>query len=180
MRRYRIFVLLRQIRDAVKKTAHSLFVLFIFVYACTTGLHIREIDWTLLKASSVALGISLAVFAHARRSPVALAILISHMAIEWFEWSRGVFEPQKALFNGLHAIMDFVFLSHELDVHTKKNSSMIMAHVITLLVAIFFLAPLVPTGGESIHALEPFVLGGVLGCIFSHLYVHLRQQEAFV
>jgi hypothetical protein len=64
--------------------SHRLFIIFLIVYLGFLIHHaIHEVSlWMFL-------GIAVALFAHARRDILTLALLFSHMAIEWFEWGSG-------------------------------------------------------------------------------------------
>lgn len=83
----------------------------------------------------------------------------------------------EGIWNGLHVIMDFIFLTHELSVHAKKNRYIILSICIALLLIIFLLGHFIISPQlVFIENAEPFVIGGILGCVLSHLYYHLRSN----
>jgi hypothetical protein len=122
------------------------------------------------------LGIAVALFAHARRNILTLALLFSHMAIEWFEWGSGQIVLLALLGNLLHAGMDFTFLHHEIKVHLKKNPVLILGCVFFILLFIFSIASQIEISEEILESIHPFVLGGVIGCVASHIYFHIKKE----
>jgi hypothetical protein len=154
----------------------SLFLAFLITYALFMALHTLSIHWTPQAIIIFVCGAGVAVFAHARRNHITILILVLHMGIEWFEWSQEKIVVQKTVFNFLHVVMDFVFLSHELKVHTKNYRNVIILSVVVLLAVIFFLGHSVEIASQSFQKLEPFVIGGILGCIFSHIYFHVIKE----
>lgn len=151
--------------------SHRLFIVFLVVYLGFLAYHaIHEVSlW-------IVLGIVLALFAHARRNILTLVLLFSHMAIEWFEWGSGQIVSLVLLGNLLHAGMDFTFLHHEIKVHLKKNPTLILSGVLFVLIFIFSIAFLVKVPEEIIENIHPFVLGGVIGCVVSHIYFHIKKE----
>jgi hypothetical protein len=160
----------------MKKSLNYLFIVFLFVYALFIGWHTREITWTILTVTLFGSGITLAFFAHARKNYLTILILLVHMGIEWFEWSHQKLSLVQGLFNLAHAGMDSTFLSHELRVHIGRHSKLILLGMLILLALIFVCGPSVTIQQESLEKLEPFVLGGVLGCVLSHIYFHLTKE----
>ena len=160
----------------MKKFLHYLFIVFLFIYALFIGWHTREITWTVLTATLFGCGIALAFFAHARKNYLTILILLIHMGIEWFEWSHQKLSLAQGLFNLAHAGMDSTFLSHELRVHINRYRKLVLVGVLILLALVFFSGPSIAIQQESLEKLEPFVLGGVLGCVLSHIYFHLTKE----
>lgn len=139
-------------------------------------MHIQEIQWDIQIGIMFLCGLVLAISAHARKNYITLAILALHMGIEWFEWSQEVLSMGDIAFNLLHITMDFIFLSHELRVHAKRYRTVVLASVSVLLVMIFCIGHTVSVEVNNLKYLEPFVIAGVLGCILSHIYFHIKKE----
>jgi hypothetical protein len=117
------------------------------------------------------------------------------MALEWsHHGERWWLYTNKELFMyGSHAIFDFWFLWIEMQKIQKRYSLLICAVVALLLggVAWYFYVPppLSPLWehmarmgyekGTHVHAglLGPFVLGGVLGCVLSHMRAGCAKKD---
>ncbi len=155
---------------------HRLFIIFLFIYALLIIVHVLEIHWTLQVAIIFACGLLLALIAHAKNNYIVIIILILHMGIEWIEWSHEILRWQQIIFNAIHAVMDFVFLSHELKVHARQYRKIIISGVLGLLMLILASGRYIQIGERMITNLEPFVIGGVLGCVLSHLYFHIKKE----
>ena len=132
---------------------------------------IQEISWLM------ALGLILAFFAQAKKNILTLVLLFSHMAIEWFEWGSGQLILLTSFWNLLHAGMDFTFLYHEIKVHLKKKPLWIVVGVFFILLFIFSIASLLEVSEGMIKSIHPFVLGGVIGCVASHIYFHIKKEK---
>ena len=123
------------------------------------------------------LGLIIAIIAHSRKNILTILILFSHMAIEWFEWGSGNIVFLILLGNIFHAGMDFTFLHHEIKVHIKKNSLLIFGGVFFILLIIFSIASKIKISEGTIENIHPFVLGGVIGCVASHIYFHFKKEN---
>ena len=151
--------------------SYRLFVIFLIIYLGFL-MHdaIHEISlWMIF-------GIGVALFAHTRRNILTLILLFSHMAIEWFEWGSGQIVLLTLLGNLLHAGMDFVFLHHEIKVHLKKSPVFILSGLFFVLLFVFSIASQIEISEEIIKSIHPFVLGGVIGCVTSHIYFHIKKE----
>ncbi len=159
-----------------KKIFHNLFSVFLIVYIGFMLYHTASFSG-MFDISFCLIGFILAVFAHARKNYITIILFLIHMSIEWFEWSqKGInFNLSSSIFNLAHVIMDFVFLSHELSAHIKKKKSLIFFIVVLLLITVSFLGHfIIPKSEEVIEIIEPFVIGGILGCVISHSLIHLK------
>lgn len=162
-----------------KKIGKYFFIVFLFFYAFTMINHTLHLGFNLQTVVLFLLGLSLALFAHAKQNYFTVILLLVHMSIEWFEWSQTEFTLWGVLLSIGHIAMDFIFLSHELSAHMKEYKKKILSFVSIFLIAIFgvgyfFLRD--ATGIEIVvEIVEPFVVGGVLGCIASHLFYHLKK-----
>lgn len=165
--------------DFLKKIFKNLFIVFLLFYFFTMLIHIGELDKNLLTLFLFIAGLVLALFAHAKKNYVTVILLVLHMSIEWFEWSQMHFSIFNTLFNMGHVLMDFVFLSHELTAHAKKYRYQILFGVSIFLITVFgfsrfFLSDILQVE-SSLAMVEPFVVGGVIGCVSSHLFYHLKR-----
>jgi glucose-6-phosphate-specific signal transduction histidine kinase len=160
----------------MKKFLCSVFICFLFVYTLFILSHIRQIAWTRATTLLFLGGLSIALLAHAKRNYFTVILLVIHMVIEWFEWSQETFVLRKYLLGVLHALMDFTFLSHEVNVHLKKHQRVVITGVIVTLLSIFCFGRSMKINIETIEEVEPFVIGGVLGCVVSHIYFHLKKE----
>lgn len=153
------------------KKSHRLFIVFLVIYLGFLAHHaIHEVSLWMVFGTVVAL------FAHARRNILTVVLLFSHMAIEWFEWGSGQIVLLALLGNLLHAGMDFAFLHHEIRVHLKRSPVWILIGVFFTLIFIFSIASHVEVSEQIIEDIHPFVLGGVIGCVASHIYFHIKKE----
>ncbi len=166
-------------KNKIKKLINFLFLAFLIFYFITMLLHAREIDINLFGITLFILGIILAILAHAKKNYITIVLILVHMSIEWFEWSQSSFSISEAILNFGHILMDFVFLTHELTAHLRKHRYKILATVSFILISIFGFSKYFLTGNETVEnivtTIEPFVIGGVLGCISSHLFYHIKK-----
>ncbi len=132
--------------------------------------------WEHISDYSLWFGVIIAMLAHARKNKITIVILFSHMAIEWFEWGSAKILFLAFLCNIFHAGMDFTFLHHEIKVHLKKNPTLILSGALLILLFIFLTSSQVEVSEEVLRSIHPFVLGGVIGCIASHIYFHIKKE----
>ncbi|MEN9338487.1 MAG: hypothetical protein RI945_212 [Candidatus Parcubacteria bacterium] len=160
-----------------KKYGEKIFMAFLFVYAGTMLIHAINIKFSLWPILAFVLGLGLAIIAHAKKNYITIALLLVHMSIEWFEWSQINISIKTAIFNIAHIMMDLVFLNHELKAHAPRWRKSILSLTFIFLMAVFTYGNLYPPNIEGlVETIEPFVVGGVLGCILSHLYFHLAKE----
>lgn len=106
------------------------------------------------------LGIALAIFAHAKTNWITILLLFFHMAIEWYVWGDTfTWEIKNNSFMIVHIVMDFIFLSHEIKVHIKKNYSLIMFGIIFALIFLFSYSRVEKIRQEKIENQKPKVFG---------------------
>lgn len=168
-------------KEKFKKIGRYLFLAFLFFYAFTMIEHTLHLGFDIQTIILFLLGLSLAVFAHAKQNYFTIILLLVHMSIEWFEWSQTVFTLDGVLLSLGHIVMDFIFLTHELSAHMKEYRKKILSFVSIFLVLIFsvgyFFLSEIEGIETAVELVEPFVVGGVLGCIASHLFYHLRKSD---
>lgn len=167
-------------KSLVRKNFFSyVFLAFLVVYFFIMLSHIEELSLSLTTVIFFVAGLSLAIFAHSRKNYITIILLVVHMSIEWFEWSQVGFSTTGGTFvNIIHILMDFIFLSHELSAHLKKYRYLLLTVVVIVLSAIFSLSKYFLAGGDLVEMIipyvNPFVIGGILGCVGSHLAFHVR------
>lgn len=162
-----------------KKVANYIFISFLLFYFCTIFIHTLELDKNFINIIIFLLGLLLAFLAHARQNYITIILLLIHMSIEWFEWSQKTLSVSDTIFNIGHILLDFIFLSHELSSHVKKYKYISLTIISLFLISIFSISRLflrkVSGIDNIIEIIEPFVVGGVLGCIISHLFYHVKR-----
>lgn len=156
-----------------KKLFKLLFIVFLISYFIFLLNHaINEISVWLF------LGIGIAILSHAKKNLLTLMLLLGHMGIEWFEWGAETLVLSLVLLNIVHAIMDFVFLNHEIKVHLKKiNSNLLLLFVLIFLICLYMYSPNIKVDEDILDILHRFVLGGVIGCVGTHLIFHLTKEK---
>lgn len=158
-----------------KNFGKTFFVIFLIFYMGTIVAHSIKIEHDILPFTFLLAGVFLSIFAHAKRNYITVILLALHMSIEWFEWSQKSMSIETGLLNFLHVIMDFIFLWHELSAHVKKHRMRVISSILVFLIIIFIFGYKVVSISEDVFRyMEPFVIGGVFGCISSHLYYHLK------
>lgn len=165
-----------------KKLLEYFFVFFLLFYLYLTISDILHLDFdNLNNFIYLILGLFLALFAHAKRNSITILLLVIHMSIEWFEWSQNFTLNKEIIINIIHVLMDFGFLSHELSVHIKKHRYKLLTIISLLLISIFAFSKYLFSdiyGIENIVAIAgPFVLGGILGCVASHLIRYSFKKQ---
>lgn len=164
-----------------KKSFEKIFLIFLIVYFLIMLNHIRELSFNFSTLIIFFLGLALAIFAHSKRNYITIILLVIHMSIEWFEWSQlGFSATGGTMVNIIHILMDFVFLSHELSSHVKKYKFGLLTLVSIVLISIFsfskyFLGDNILID-ELVNYVNPFVIAGILGCVGSHLLIHLKAN----
>lgn len=184
-----------------KTTKNTLLTLFLVIYGVVLFAHILEMglgSWHVLAALFA--GCAVAVVAHKRHGFIPLALLLVHMTIEWYAHALygGHYTTNELVFHGIHAVFDITFLYLEAGAHFKKYRLALVTVVVAFLAGVFYfnfvpsistehLSPLyaqfVETHAEAAHdhdhsgnsLLHPLVLGGVLGCVLSHLIYKRRR-----
>ncbi len=156
------------------------FLVFLILYCASLFNHaMHEFSWLMVA------GAALSVWSHARQNTLTPIVLVVHMAIEWIEWIHNPVQVFSWIVRLLHAGMDVTFFYHELTAHTScKTKSKITQSkylkpqwwvwgcVLVLIVAV----GCVVVPDSFIEAAHPFVLGGVIGCVSSHIWYHIFKE----
>ncbi len=156
----------------ITKYKHLFFLIFLPSYLIIQTTH----GWEHILDPLLWIGVIVATLAHARRNILTLILLFSHMIIEWFEWGSTEILPWILLSNLFHTGMDFIFLHHEIKVHLKKDPTWILIGVFLTLFFIFSVTSQIEIPEQMIERTHPFVLGGVIGCVASHIYFHIKKE----
>ncbi len=171
------------------------FTIFLVLYCLLLIFHVATIPFNGLFSYGILLtGIILAIFSHKRHGYETLILLLIHMSFEWWQHANHAFEYglQELILSIIHAIFDGVFLWEELKAHTKKTlRSIICTCVVLGIGAMFIIAPLYKNETQDIEShqteethqhspnsslLEIFVMGGIMGCIISHVFLQKKQE----
>ncbi len=167
------------------KNKETIFKIFLVIYAGLLIFHASHVEWNLLNIIGLSAGLLLAYFAHAKKGFLTLLLLAVHMSIEWahhFEFGLTYSAGELAL-HGIHAIFDGVFLVAEWKHHRESALKAVLAGILIGVLSLFIL------GGHESHEEEvhideseenheentgfPFeslVIGGILGCVATHLF----------
>ncbi|MDQ5883354.1 MAG: hypothetical protein QG654_267 [Patescibacteria group bacterium] len=165
------------------KNKETIFKIFLVIYAGLLIFHATKMDWGLISFIGLASGLVLAYFAHAKKGFLTLLLLAVHMSIEWshhFEFGLTYSAGELAL-HGIHAIFDGVFLVAEWKHHRKGALKAVLAGALIGVLSLMIL------GGhgheDEVHTdesseehseeagfpFESLVIGGILGCVATHL-----------
>lgn len=175
---------------------HRLFFrLFLIVYGGFLLVHVWGMgfdSWLLL--AGLLGGMAVALFAHKGHGYLPSVFLVGHMLIEWYSHAlhSNHYTSGEFFFHGVHAVLDMVFLYVESREHFGEYALPFLGAVVTTLVGIFAynyvpaptfaVSPLVAQamemqralGGHHSHGggiLHHVVIGGMLGCLVSHLFL---------
>lgn len=163
----------------IKKIFNNIFLLFLVFYFISIFVSILKVNFSFIIVLLYISGFLLSVFAHSKRNYIAIILLVTHMSLEWFEWSQKNFTKEYAILSLIHILMDFVFLSHELSAHIKKYKYQALFSISLFLIFIFTFSKLFLTNIKGmqtiIQGIEPFVIAGIFGCVGSHLLIHIKS-----
>jgi threonine/homoserine efflux transporter RhtA len=146
---------------------------FLLLYSIVLIFHALELPWSIAIAFEVLGGIALALFAHLRKSHLTLIFLVIHMVIEWIEYGSqvGHYSIREIVFYGIHTSLDFIFLWQEAKMHLFKYRNVLTVGVFVGLLIMFFYvrSSSITMQGHPSSGIEAVVLGGIFGCLCSHL-----------
>jgi hypothetical protein len=167
------------------------FKTFLALYAVLLVIHTAKLEWGLLVFIALVSGLLLAYFAHAKKGFLTLLLLAVHMSIEWshhFEFGLA-YTTGEYFLHGTHVVFDGVFLVAEWKRHSKNALKAVLAGVFIGVLSLMILGGhdhheqySYVSGVETItcehgseeheHTQFPFealVIGGILGCVATHL-----------
>ena len=158
----------------------TFFRVFLLVYLLVLVYHATDLQWnSWLTVFGLASGIVLALIAHLRHGYGMIVLLLIHMAIEWSEYGQqgAGYSAKEIVFYCIHTVLDFTFLWQEVRSHLEKFKYAVMIGI-TALLAVIFIAQYQPhptvIETHSSNALEAIVIGGILGCTLSHIFMKKR------
>lgn len=155
--------------------------IFLTVYLGVLLVHVFEtgISWSL--APFLTLGFVVALVSHRTTHVLSLLFLVAHMTIEGIEYATVgfVFSSAVLFWVIVHIAMDYTFLWGEVKRHFYNTRYQIYSSITLGLVCIYFFVPKVTETLTASHSsiLEFVVLGGVMGCVLSHLLPHTHKHE---
>jgi len=164
------------------------FKAFLAVYLIFSIYMLSEHNFgNLMGMLGIGLGLLVAVLAHSRYGYLTIGLLLVHMLIEWSEhgmhWAD--YSNGEIAMNVIHIALDFIFLYQELRVHAARYFKPIFSGVIIALCLTFAHGVYIEHREHEIHGVEEvhhdeeehegslveaFVVGGMFGCILSHLF----------
>lgn len=163
----------------IKRIFNNIFLLFLVFYFISILVSILKVNFSFLTIILYIVGFLFSVFAHAKRNYISVILLVTHMTLEWFEWSQKNFTKEYAILSLIHILMDFIFLSHELSAHIKKYKYQALFSISLFLIFIFTFSKLYLSNIEGIQTItqqiEPFIVAGIFGCVGSHLLIHIKS-----
>ena len=162
----------------MKKFLHHAFNVFILAYIVVIIRHAQELPWTAGQITIASLFFGASVIAHTYRHPFLFIMLIAHMATEVFEWSLESLSVVTIVVYGAHTLMDFIFLHHELHAHGSKKSNVVLLVTAGILLGVF-LAGRQFSGIHIPEIVHSSIIGGVLGCVISHLVFHSTIEKKY-
>lgn len=152
-----------------------------FVYFAVLLAHVFElgVSWGMLPF--FALGFIVAIISHRTSHVLSLLFLVAHMTIESIEYASVGFSFSVVVLFWLtiHIGMDYVFLWGEVKRHFYNVRYQMWSSIVLGLVCIYFFVPRLTSAMTEHHSsvLEFIVLGGVMGCVLSHLVPHRHKKE---
>lgn len=143
------------------------------VYLIVLLVHVFETGLSWSTSAFLALGFVVALVSHRTSHVVSLLFLVAHMTIEAIEYaSVGFAFTASILFWILvHVTMDYVFLWGEVKRHFFTFRYQMWSSIALALVCVYLFVPEVSSALEQgqTSILEFIVIGGVMGCVLSHL-----------
>lgn len=173
---------------------------FLIVYGSFLLVHVWEMgfgSWQLF--AGMLGGVAIALVAHKQHGYAPSIFLVAHMVIEWYHHALhgSHYETGEIVFHGIHTCLDVMFLFIEARAHYGKYALPFVLLVGTTLGGIFIyyyiplphdVSPLLAQameiqrmtsdhhdhGGGMLHYV---VIGGMFGCVFSHLFLAPRWKH---
>lgn len=190
----------------MKAHRNLFFTTFLILYGGFLLVHVWETGFSSWQAlAAIFGGMAVAIVAHRKHGFAPSVFLVGHMLIEWYHHAlhSNHYTSGEFFFHGVHAVLDMVFLYVEAKEHYAKYALPSLGAVVITLAGIFAynyvpalpsfaLSPLIAQalevqkalGGYHSHGggvLHHIVIGGMLGCVLSHLFLapgwkHVHQN----
>lgn len=155
--------------------------LFLSVYIVVLFLHVFDIRPEASLFPAIISGLLLAVIAHRSNHWSSIPFLVLHMIIEAIEFSSTGFSlgTWTIFWIIVHIGMDVVFLYFETKKHFPQAFKILFSSIVLAVACVYLFSPKVESSSfEMYHEqIELFVLGGVIGCVLSHLLPHKHKHE---
>lgn len=146
--------------------------IFLVIYLILLLPHLLEIPLSMITVAILVAGLLFAIVAHQSKHKIlTILFLVIHMSLELPHMVEhiGHDEIYITLGHGLHAIFDLIFL-YVLGSSIKKFYLSLLL-ILVLSFALNFISR------SLILETKPFVMGGILGCIFIHLLFHKNIKK---
>lgn len=164
----------------MKKTKGYFWKVFLVVYLIRLLIHVFESGVTLKTLPFFAIGFIVALISHRTTHVLSLLFLVAHMTIESIEYSTAgfAFSAGVLFWVLVHIVMDYTFLWGEIKKHFYSVRYQMWSSISLGLICIYFFVPKVAGSLAEGHSsiLEFIVLGGVMGCVLSHLVPHKHKH----
>ena len=160
------------------------FKIFLLIYAGFLFFHALQMEWTPLAILGALLGLALAIVAHLRHSYATVILLVIHMGIEWIEYAQNGFSysGRELAFYLVHALLDVAFLWQETKSHLFRFRYWTIGGVFVglTILSILFYSPISKdlVKSQNTMPIEAAVIGGILGCTFSHLLSKRKHEHS--
>lgn len=154
-------------------------VLFLLVYIGLLISHVVQMQLETKVFPFLFAGLLIAVVAHLRKHWSSIPFLVVHMVLEAIEFSSVGFSFTAGilLWVLIHIGMDIVFLWDEVRRHFFSARYILISSILIAVGSIYLFSPTISgTSGaflELYHEqIEVFIIGGIIGCVLSHLIPH--------
>jgi arginine exporter protein ArgO len=155
---------------------------FLTGYLIALSFHISNAGFESTWSISILLGgFLLALVAHKWSSVLSILFLLVHMVLEAIEYSTHPLVGILAFWFFFHVILDFAFLYGETSKHFAKAKIPLFLSGLVAISSIYLFLPRYINHSSSHTNGEPlmvyFVLGGIVGCVLSHLLPHTHKHK---
>lgn len=153
---------------------------FLALYLVVLLVHVFEsgLSWGI--APFLALGFVVALISHRTSHVISLLFLVAHMTIEAIEYAAhgSAFTTGILIWVMIHVAMDGVFLWGEVKRHFYSVRFPMWSTIALGIICIYFFVPHQVTGviSQAPSMMEFIVIGGVMGCVLSHLVPHKHEH----
>ena len=161
----------------MKNIRHCFGGIFLFAYLFFLILHMRDVRLTPIFIYMLCAGGVLALAAHSSRKYGMIVLLLVHMFIEWIEWAHQHVSIEGIFFDSVHAVMDFIFFSREVRIHGGRYASFSICVLVCMVFVAIVFGRSITVSGIGMEIMEPFVAGGIFGCVGSHLFMYLKKSD---
>lgn len=158
-------------------------VLFLLLYIGFLISHVIQMRLEAKVFPFLFAGLLIAVIAHLKKHWSSIPFLVMHMVLEAIEFSSVGFSFTSGVLVWvlIHIGMDIVFLWDEVRRHFFSARYILVSSILIAVGSIYLFTPTITgTSGallELYHEqIEVFVIGGIIGCVLSHLIPHRHDH----